>query len=223
MARSRRKGSRRRAPVMRRARPDWVYNSESYTSVDETLSPGTASQLAIALYDSYNVRRSIKYGQVNFVGLNTANSASSYLHGDWERAEGRRPIIHAIEAVIKFVPSTWTLASRIASGFRFLVAQQNGLVGSAILDASYSMWQENPALGSPLARWANERRMLAETRAWRGFDDTITSPQYTTTLRWTGKWRLAPEEALFLFCEAQTGSAEIRFNTYCRTLVSDEG
>lgn len=205
---------------MRELRPDWVYNNLSYTTVPEDLQAGQTNALGIQLVNSENVMRAVQFGQVEFLNLASANSATSEVVGSWERPEGRRTTVHAFEAYLQYVPSTWTLGTTHVIGARLVVFEQDAITGQAIVPAGYSMWTQNPALGSGLGRWANEKRCIHEWRWTNSFNSQVASPIFHQQLRWKFKWRLRPEEALFLYLEQQSGAASCRITTLCRTLLS---
>jgi len=223
MARRRRSVSRgTRGRVMRQPRPDWVYNSESYTSVTEPLTSGPTNLQVVQLVNSLNTQRMLQFGSVNFLGTNTASGAAIDVVGSWERPGGRRDRLHAFQGIIEYVPSTWTTSSNIRLGCRLIVLPQDALTGSAIIEAFYSMWIENTGSGNALAKWANEARLLAEWRFFDTFNAEVTNPLFHKSMQARIKWRLKPEDGLFLLVESETSSANIRYNLWCRTLMSGD-
>lgn len=214
--------SSRSRGFQRKPRPDWVFNQESYSPLTDDLAAGPANALAIELYASTNTRRQMKWGQTNFLGTNAATGASTLVAGQWEFAEGKRPVIHAMMGHKLWVPTTWTLGTALVIGYRLMVIEQDSLTGSAILDANYSMWVSNNTLAAPTERWANEKRVLKEWRLTTTFDSSVASPIMHHRFHWRGRWRLRPEEGLFLYMESQPGSATVRGTNWLKTLVEDD-
>lgn len=224
MARSRRgsvpRGTRRMGRVMREPRPDWVYNGESYTGAGEDLPAGLTNARAIVLVDSLNVQRRLQYGQVDFLGTQTANASAIDVVGSWQYPEGRRNKVIAVQGLQFFVPSSWTLGTTSQICARLLVLPQDALTGAAVLDSPfYTAWGPSGATGNPMAKWANERRLLKEWRWSWSFDSNVASPIFTMRYFARVKWTLKPEDGLFLYLEQSTGSATVRFSSYMRTLM----
>lgn len=190
-----------------------MYHEDTYRPLSfYSLNAGAAGAIAPVLVDSTNVLRNLRGGAVN---QTTSVAAGPVVHGAWERAEGRRPIVTEIEAMIRYTPTTWAVGNLFWTGARFVVGEQTGDTGAISMFASYSMWTYNPALGTTPARWANEKRNLKEMRFVQDFDTNDTT--WVVNMRWRGRWRLQPEHGLFLWLESASTSVNARAEVFCRT------
>lgn len=218
------RGTRGRARRSRGPAPDWVYNAEGYSGVSEALAPGPTNIQAVSLVNSLNTQRMLQFGQVDFLGTNTANAAAIDVAGSWERPGGRRDRLHAFQGTYICTPDTWSTVSVFNICMRLIVLEQDALTGAAILpSAFYSTWIESPATGNPTAKWANEARVLHEWRFGKSFDSATTSPQWYFYLWCRMKWRLRPEDGLFLLLEGPTGnSINTRYRLFSRVLMSGD-
>jgi len=189
----------------------------SYSGFIPAHLTGPANAQSHVLYDSQNYTRQVLGGQFG-VGLGQLGRVA--------RAEGRRPLILAVEGIVYWEPSTWALGNLMAIGMRLGVFEQDPGNGVFLVDAAYSMWVDEPAVASSslstVGDWANNGRGNAwERRIHYGFSD---NQAFTVTrIRWRGRRALQPNECFGLYTELEPTSVNTRTQYWLRTLVADEG
>lgn len=228
MARSR----RRRTPTRRKARKaDWVYRHHVIDSNNNpavfdqlgTYEPGIVSHAtgvdqaqSHILYDSQNYIAHVAAGGV------IAPTGLPHLQGQ-ARAEGRKPLILAVEGIVYWEPSMWALGNLMAIGMRMGVFEQDQRLGVFSLDVGYSMWlNATGAQQQRVGAWANNGRNNAwERRIHYGFSDNQAF--VVVRVNWRGRRRLEPNECFGLYTELEGTSVGTRTQYWLRTLVADEG
>jgi len=220
---------RRRSFKKPRKRFDWVYRPREYDSEGAsvslnggymsgaiTLAGGAASASALILYDSQN------YTSQSLM-MNPATGTRTFINRAG-RAEGRGPLIKAVDGYLLVTVSSWAIGSLMDWGWRILVAEQDEDDGGAVLDADYSLLTPPAAVqdANDVAVWANERYNLREGYVRRQSVDQ--SGPFVMPIRWRGLRRLDPEHALFLYLEQGTaiGTVNAIITPRLRCLVADE-
>jgi len=217
-----------------RVRADWVYRNSAkvfgtgiqandqlgtYESAVQSQNTGVANATSHILYDSNNYIGVLTRGGIG----SAATSGTTGVLGRHIRAEGRKPMIMAMQGAIFCEPQTWTLGNVMAVGIRIGVFEQD-ISGVFSLDIGYSMWA--PEAGVPFstpAHWANNtRNNKREWRFWKSFGDASTPPLMVLRLFWRGRAYLEGNECFGLFTELQSTSVGTRMQYWCRTLVADE-
>lgn len=214
--RSRRSSFRRQGPKF-----DWVYRPTevgegapdvgSYAGVQTlAIASGLTGAYAIVLYDSIDWLSQV--------------SRNSNLLPRAARAEGRHPLIGAVDIDIAFVPDTWAEGGYMQWGWRLGWFEQDPTTGvPAVLD-DYTMWSNIPDLHQPAIDANDPMSNIREWRTWHAFNEQVTSPIFSFHKFFTLR-RRAPSSrhALCLYIEGAATSANIRMYRNCRTLVADEG
>lgn len=245
MARTRGKRPRGRFPRrrgFRTMRGDWVYRGDTtavyaltpsttqltpalnvprgtYSPTITTITAGPETSNVFMLYDSQSRMR--HQASTFFTAANTFGYAD--LHGA-ARAEGREPLILAVEGMIYFEPTVWALGNLMAIGIRPIVLEQDPADGGVLLSPTYSMWDDGTVLQAPIgncADWANDKMWLLDRRIHHGFSDNQTF--ITPHFRWKGRRRLKPNQCLALYVELEGTSVNVRMQPWLRTFVIDEG
>lgn len=230
---------RRGASRMPRRRADWVYRSNarilgtgvntndtagSYDQSVNSLTTGVANAVILSLYDSYNF-----FAQLTRGGVGSGGAVGSQgVLGRQARAEGRKPLIHAVEGQMFIQPQSWVLGSQMSLGLRLGIFEQD-IAGAALLDVAYSMFQpEAAAPGSVPSQFANDSRCnIWERRYFKPFGDSSTTPNINIRIRVRFKRALSAHEMLGMYVEAPSSagglaSVGLRYQSWLRTLVSDD-
>lgn len=211
----------------RRRKADWVYRPDlrasddlldgdtwgSYEHTVKAQTSGVTNARSHILYDSVNRLASLTLG---------AGNGNAFVPRA-ARAEGRKPTILAVEGIVYVEPSTWAIGNLIAMGLRIGIFDQDPIDGAMIVEPDYTLWIAGlPTAGNTAAIWANQgRRNLWERRVHHGFSDNQTF--IVVRVRWRGRRRLEPHEALVLYTELEPTSVNVRTQSWLRTLVIDEG
>lgn len=212
----------------KRQRADWVYRPNmfddtgalidqqgTYDQTIATITPGVVNSQAFWLYDSVNRLKQLgAIGGANFVQVPRV-----------ARAEGRNPLVLAVELTMFITPSTWALGSQFRHGIRLMTIDQDPDDGLALFNAEYTMWD---AAGAGLPRaaiFANEKNLWREWRFARFFNNDSTTPIWAFYGRWRGRRSIRPEQGLALFHQTDNTAATttLQIQRWCRTLVVDEG
>jgi len=216
---------RRRKASSSRTPKDWVYRSNinamapltgfdglgTYEPVNNTITTGFANATMFVLYDSKNAMKAPFATVAANLGVQPGAA----------RAEGKRPVMHAVRGFINLAPVTWALGNQISLGWRIIAAEQDPGNGVGAVDGFYSMWTDQGFGRSP-ATYANEKRNLAEGRFMHVFSTSNDQAMFNVPIRWNGRWTLQPNYGLFLYVELGTG-VNVRCQRWVRTLVTDEG
>jgi len=207
-------------------RADWVYRPNMFDDTgalidqqgtyDSTVSPlpsGPDNSQAFWLYDSVNRLKQLgASGGAAFVQVPRA-----------ARAEGRNPLVLAVQIWICMTPSVWALGNAFRTGIRLMTVDQDPDDGLALFNAEYTMW--NPAAaGTPRAAvFANEKNLIREWRYARAFSDN--GNMFVFRAFWRGRRTLRPEQGLALFMQTDNSNESVTLNKqfFCRSLVVDEG
>lgn len=221
MARSRRR-STSRAPRVRR---DWVYRGAyvdgegsldwtlaSYCGIYRTISGGggVPESTAWVLYDSQNYFKDV-------AGQGGVTSRAS-------RAEGKRARCYRVMGQINWTGTTWTLGDEVRFGLRLGVFNQDPADGGILVPAAYGMMTEGGSLNDQTSIWANARgQNLWEHRNYQYFATGAETSNRTLKVNIPISVSLGPDECLAMYMEQQGGGVGLRYVTWLRTLVSDEG
>lgn len=230
MARSRRRMPARKA----RRRADWVYRGNgrqigigvsgfddlgTYDGNIHTITSGVANAQSKILYDSQNYFAMLGRG-----GVGTASNVSTIPQiGRVARAEGRKPVIRAVQGTIYMEATAWAIGNLIAAGFRMGAFEQD-LTGVLSLDSGYSMWDnEGVQPFTYVGNYANNGRGNAWERRYHHFFTSTTPSALVISVNWKGRRVLQPNECWAIYCELESTSVNARAQWWLRTLVEDEG
>jgi len=225
MARGRKGGKGRRST---RVRKDWVYRPDEIAETlvnygayggQRPLTDGPANAASFILYDSTDY---LKY-----------STESNNVNGGYPampraaRAEGKLPTAYAVQGVIGVRMTSWTLQDFYRIGIRVGWFEQDLPTGLLALEGDYTMWDLNTffAEHGP-AIYANEKN--GHFAEWRISDYSVASATNYLKYRrimWRGA-RRAPssKHCLAFYIESPPGSAAFNLvDSYCRSLISDEG
>lgn len=223
MARRRPLSMIRRRRSSTRSKGDWVYrantsaagaafasdNLGSYDPAVTTVNAGVLNGIAKVLYDSSNYLNTVnRIGAGGVVGLGAGSS----------RASGRRSIITQVRGFINLIPTTWALGQVMGVRWRILAAPQDATLGFVQLDTSYTAWGAGVG-GLTAAFYRNQARCLAEGTLLQAFASANDAAMFNLGVRWSGRWRLAPEDGLFLYVETAPTSVNARCQFWCSTRV----
>lgn len=195
----------------------------SYESSVTTISAGPAAAGFKVLYDSRN-HLAVMAGMVTTA--TAENVLTSFTRAG--RAEGRKPVIYAVEGFVHLQPDTWAIGSTMRIGWRLGVFEQEAQTGLASVDGAYSMWADQAASGTPfntVAMFANTGRWVREGRIIREFATTNNMTDFYIVPRWRSRRGVAlrENEMFGLYIEVGASGVATRTQSWLRTLVSDEG
>jgi len=200
---------------------DWVYratdpNGSTIGSYDpnqsHALNAGLEGASFCVLYDSVDFMRTLHYDSLT-------SSDSTYPRAS--RAEGRRPLILAVEGSVIWLPSAWAIGSSWFAAGRLGPFEQDTTLGGASIQAEWGIWQ-TPLGNMELSTFANARQNLRTWWHTKGFNDN--GNRWMTRYRWRGKHRLYDSKTCFgMYFEAPDNSVNMTFLPLFRTLVVDEG
>lgn len=182
----------------------------TYGVGNRSQSTGVANATVLWLYDSHDRMQYTASGTVS-AQLGRLPPAA--------RAEGKRPVIHMTQGFFEVEPQSWAANGQLHWGWRLGAWEQDPFTGLVSLNVSYNMWGRNPP--STADYWADVGIHVREGRVYRAFNAEITAPSWVIPIFWKGRWRLRPNEGWGIYIEGET--TNIRYDTWFRSLVSDEG
>lgn len=190
----------------------------SYHSLATTITAGRTGATAIILYDSVNRLSTLANTWNNALGSATVGALSRAA-----RAEGRKALVKRVQGQVLFRPSSWALGNVMTFGWRLGVYEQDSAVGSLLLDAEYSIFDNTLEWSTHIAVWANDHGNIAERRYFKGFRSDDPAPGIMVPFDIRFRRSLPPNMCLALYMEVGTSSVNITHQPWLRTLVHDEG
>lgn len=210
---------------------DWVYRPNRWSLVDNQAQEarfsgtyGVPIALPVntltgqVLYDSDMLAGPGRsYGPINPADTSYLDVAAEARTGGSDKGA----LIHGVELVMSWRPSTWALGNLVWLGIRIVVADQDAQFGTAQLDPNYDLWTNiGGDATTEISRFANGRQNCYETRIFEQFNENSVRFDMRRYARF--KRRLQAQEGLFLLLQTHPLSVNLTsLNMYCRTLVTD--
>jgi len=182
----------------------------TYGVGNRSQSTGTGNATVLWLYDSHD--------HLQFMASSTATAQLARLPPA-ARAEGKRAVIRMTQGHFEIEPSAWALGNHLHWGWRLGVFEQDPFTGLASLNVLYNLWGRNPPATADY--WADVGNWVREGRLYRAFNNEQTTPVFRVPVFWRGRRTLKPNEGWGIYIEGE--ETNIRYDTWFRTFVSDEG
>lgn len=196
---------------------DWIYQEQSYSPGDVTLTAGPANSIAFPLTVAQNTRRYVYGGTPNILPAFTAYRSWASL------PEGSKMRVYAVEGQVRITPSTWNIGDAFTLGWRLMHGPQEASTGDLLVDLAYSMFARVTAADEHPSMWANAG-FLKEDRLHIGNISgtaVTTSGVWAVRVRWSSSRgiTIGNDRCLALYMESTLGSVTLRCNPYLRALV----